>query len=52
MKVINDAMCLQGLNDMSSMNVPIQSPLGWPTGSWQAGIDFDVTFAPLRTFAT
>ncbi|THH21692.1 hypothetical protein EUX98_g8295 [Antrodiella citrinella] len=33
-KAVNDALCLQSLNELSTLNVPIQSPLAWESGPW------------------
>ncbi|KAI0300473.1 Misato segment II tubulin-like domain-containing protein [Multifurca ochricompacta] len=33
-KALNDALCLQGLNDLSTMSVPLQSPSSWLLGPW------------------
>jgi len=35
-KGLNDALCLHGLNELSSMTVPLQSPGNWRPGPWTA----------------
>lgn len=44
-KAVNDAMCLRGLNEISSMNIPLQNPLNWRGGPWLDGLDLDVRTA-------
>ncbi|KAH8101289.1 tubulin nucleotide-binding domain-like protein [Cristinia sonorae] len=39
MKALNDALCLQGLNGLSTMTIPFYSPLLWEKGSWLSEID-------------
>ncbi|KII83792.1 hypothetical protein PLICRDRAFT_119052 [Plicaturopsis crispa FD-325 SS-3] len=41
-KALNDAMCLRNLNELSSMNAPIQSPSTWTDGSWDAELDLNL----------
>ncbi|KAI0946047.1 hypothetical protein AcV7_010128 [Taiwanofungus camphoratus] len=36
-KVINDALCLQSLDELSTLSVPIQAPATWSTGEWLEG---------------
>jgi hypothetical protein len=40
--VINDASTLRGLNEMSTMNVPLQPPSSWPAEWYKDYTDFDV----------
>ncbi|KAF8271124.1 Misato segment II tubulin-like domain-containing protein [Lactarius quietus] len=41
-KVLNDASCLHGLNELSTMSVPLQSPNTWLPGSWSAALTTDL----------
>lgn len=41
-KALNDAFCLQGLNELSTMTVPLQSPNIWQPGSWSAALTTDL----------
>ncbi|ETW74824.1 hypothetical protein HETIRDRAFT_237753, partial [Heterobasidion irregulare TC 32-1] len=41
-KAMNDAMCLRGFNEISSMNIPLQNPLNWRGGPWLDGLDLDL----------
>jgi hypothetical protein len=43
-KALNDASCLQGLNELSTMTVPLQSPNTWLPGSWSAALTTDVSW--------
>ena len=42
-KALNDALCLQGLNELSTMTVPLQSPCNWQPGPWPAELTTDVS---------
>jgi len=42
-KALNDALCLQGLNELSTMTVPLQSPCNWQPGPWTAELTTDVS---------
>ena len=42
-KALNDALCLHGLNELSSMTVPLQSPSNWRPGPWTAELTTDVS---------
>lgn len=42
MKAINDALCLRGLEDQSTINIPIQAPSTWKKDLWADQIDLDV----------
>ena len=42
-KALNDALCLQGLNELSTMTVPLQSPSTWRPGPWTAELTTDVS---------
>ncbi|KAI0254442.1 tubulin domain-containing protein [Lactifluus subvellereus] len=35
-KALNDALCLHGLNELSTMSIPLQSPNNWVHGPWTA----------------
>ncbi|KAI0254449.1 hypothetical protein BJV78DRAFT_1184394, partial [Lactifluus subvellereus] len=35
-KALNDALCLHGLNELSTMTIPLQSPNNWVHGPWTA----------------
>ncbi|KAI0684692.1 tubulin domain-containing protein [Cytidiella melzeri] len=37
---LNDALAIQGLCELSTIAVPIQSPTGWNTGKWSSGLHF------------
>ncbi|KAI9511509.1 tubulin nucleotide-binding domain-like protein [Russula earlei] len=41
-KALNDALCLRGLNELSTMTVPLQSPSNWRPGSWTAELTTDL----------
>ena len=41
-KALNDALCIQGLNELSTMTVPLQSPTTWRPGPWTAELTTDV----------
>ncbi|KAN0125798.1 Misato Segment II tubulin-like domain containing protein [Russula decolorans] len=41
-KALNDALCLQGLNELSTMTVPLQSPSNWQPGPWTAELTTDL----------
>jgi len=41
-KVLNDALCLHGLNELSSMTIPLQSPSNWRPGPWTAELTTDL----------
>jgi len=42
-KALNDALCMHGLNELSSMTVPLQSPSNWRPGPWTAELTTDVS---------
>jgi hypothetical protein len=42
-KALNDALCLQGLNELSTMTIPLQSPSTWQPGPWTAELTTDVS---------
>jgi hypothetical protein len=42
-KVINDALCLRSLNELSTLNVPVQSLTTWQEGPWCEALEFDVS---------
>ena len=42
-KALNDALCLQGLNELSTMTVPLQSPRNWQPGPWTEELTTDVS---------
>ncbi|KAI9441461.1 tubulin nucleotide-binding domain-like protein [Lactarius indigo] len=41
-KALNDASCLHGLNELSTMSVPLQSPNTWLPGAWSAALTTDL----------
>ncbi|KAI0292754.1 tubulin domain-containing protein [Russula brevipes] len=41
-KALNDALCMHGLNELSSMTVPLQSPSNWRPGPWTAELTTDL----------
>jgi len=41
-KALNDALFLRGLNEYSTMTVPLQSPSNWSPGSWTAELTTDL----------
>jgi len=41
-KALNDAVLLRNISDLSSMNIPLQSPNGWQQGSWLDQLALDV----------
>ncbi|KAF8483626.1 tubulin nucleotide-binding domain-like protein [Russula ochroleuca] len=41
-KALNDALCLQGLNELSTMTIPLQSPSSWRPGPWTAELTTDL----------
>jgi len=41
-KALNDALCLRGLNEHSTMTVPLQSPSNWRPGPWTAELTTDL----------
>ncbi|RPD60763.1 tubulin nucleotide-binding domain-like protein [Lentinus tigrinus ALCF2SS1-6] len=49
-KAINDALCMRGLESLSTINVPIQNPSTWGQGDWLDGLDIDLR-APYHTSA-
>ncbi|PSR73009.1 hypothetical protein PHLCEN_2v11113 [Hermanssonia centrifuga] len=48
MKALNDALCLQGLSELSSLNVPIQPPSTWTSTGWLDDLNIN---DPKSTFA-
>ncbi|TCD64574.1 Protein dml1 [Steccherinum ochraceum] len=38
-KALNDALCLQGLDELSTLSIPIQNPATWTRGPWVDDID-------------
>ncbi len=46
-KALNDALCLHGLNELSSMTIPLQSPSNWRPGPWTAELTTDVSHRPV-----
>lgn len=45
---VNDVLCLRSLNELSTMNVPLQNPDLWRTGSWSEQLNFDVSSLKAR----
>ncbi|KAI9465930.1 tubulin nucleotide-binding domain-like protein [Lactarius psammicola] len=41
-KALNDASCLHGLNELSTMSIPLQSPDTWLPGPWSAALTTDL----------
>ncbi|KAI0717734.1 tubulin nucleotide-binding domain-like protein [Cerioporus squamosus] len=50
MKAINDALCIRGLEGLSTISVPIQNPSTWRKEGWLEGLDIDLR-APFHTSA-
>ncbi|TFK82016.1 tubulin nucleotide-binding domain-like protein [Polyporus arcularius HHB13444] len=50
MKAINDALCLCGLESLSTINVPVQHPSTWRKDGWLDGLDIDLR-VPYQTSA-
>jgi len=48
-KALNDALCLQGLNELSTMTIPLQSPSNWQPGPWTADLTTDVSCSMLSS---
>ena len=42
--MVNDAVCMRGLNDLSSMTFPVQSPSTWIGESWDKELVLDVGY--------
>ncbi|KAI0920356.1 hypothetical protein AcV5_010118 [Taiwanofungus camphoratus] len=42
-KAINDALCLQSLDELSTLSVPIQAPATWSTGEWLEGTSLNAS---------
>ncbi|KAF8639297.1 hypothetical protein AX17_001608 [Amanita inopinata Kibby_2008] len=40
-KILNDALYLRSLSELSSMNIPLQTPSTWPSHPWPHLINFD-----------
>ncbi|KDQ54693.1 hypothetical protein JAAARDRAFT_182189 [Jaapia argillacea MUCL 33604] len=40
-KVINDALCLRSLDELSTLSIPIQSPKLWSLGAWSEGLSLN-----------
>ncbi|KAI0830163.1 tubulin nucleotide-binding domain-like protein [Trametes gibbosa] len=41
-KALNDALCIQSLDSLSTINVPLQHPSTWPRGKWLEGLNIDL----------
>ncbi|KAH8996757.1 tubulin nucleotide-binding domain-like protein [Lactarius akahatsu] len=41
-KALNDASCLHGLNELSTMSIPLQSPNTWLPGAWSTALTTDL----------
>ena len=52
MQALNDALCLRGLEDQSTMNVLAQAPSTWRQGSWRDELDLDVSIHSVHTIET
>ncbi|KAH9922329.1 tubulin nucleotide-binding domain-like protein [Epithele typhae] len=42
MKALNDALVLKGLEDLSTMNAPLQAPTTWRFGAWSDDLNANV----------
>lgn len=42
-KVINEALLLQRLNELSTMSIPLRSPDSWAPGEWSKSLEADVS---------
>ncbi|KAM5532691.1 hypothetical protein V8D89_013660 [Ganoderma adspersum] len=49
-KAINDALCLRSLENLSTLNVPIQHPSTWKQGGWLETLSLDLQ-SPYQTSA-
>lgn len=43
-KVVNDAVCLRELGDLSLSTVPILNPTTWSPGAWNTNLKINVSF--------
>jgi hypothetical protein len=41
-KLLNEALALRGLFEISNLTVPLQSPSSWKPGQWSSLVDADV----------
>ncbi|KAI0759132.1 tubulin nucleotide-binding domain-like protein [Fomes fomentarius] len=41
MNALNDALCMRGLENMSTLNVPVQAPATWRRTDWLDDLDLD-----------
>nr|VWO95844.1 Lon protease (EC (ATP-dependent protease La) [Ganoderma boninense] len=41
-KTLNDAFCIRSLENLSTLNVPIQHPSTWKQGGWLEDLSFDL----------
>ncbi|KAI1790586.1 tubulin nucleotide-binding domain-like protein [Ganoderma leucocontextum] len=49
-KAINDALCLRSLENLTTLNVPIQHPATWSRGNWLDNLSLDLR-SPYHTSA-
>ncbi|KAI0261263.1 tubulin nucleotide-binding domain-like protein [Gloeopeniophorella convolvens] len=49
-KALNDALCLRGSNEFSTMTIPLWSPSVWTSGPWSAELSVDLQ-SPYETSA-
>lgn len=48
MNALNDALCMRGLENMSTLNVPVQAPATWQRTDWLDDLNLDVRMGPNR----